>query len=228
LAPAASSTSTSSLTACFDVKDRASEKEAARQEGFAKAVETNWNAPDGTQADLFLIEFNGAVGAADFVSGVSEATAAGAWPTRPLTELAGIPAGEAWSTGVVNDVGDFRQTAWFSVGNIAVDLHYFTPGRADSAGLTRLAKAQYARLVGHVTGASPVPVSSAFAPAPSGKATTATATAADKARLLHDLLAPPKGSRPWHETSSTGATGVLTLQQLLVRYAPLRPRASRS
>ncbi|MHA6758134.1 hypothetical protein [Streptacidiphilus sp. PAMC 29251] len=202
----------------FAVKDRADEKEIARQQGLARAAETNWNAPDGTQADVFLIQFGKSEGAADFVSGVSEATAADESPNRPLSAPAGIPGAEAWTAGAVNSVGNFRQTAWFAVGNVAVDLTYYTPGRPNPAGLSQLARAQYARLVGHVTTPSPQPVSTAVAPAPTSTA-PATATAADKSRLLRDLTAAPKGSRPWAKSSTNGPTGILTLTQLLVRYA---------
>lgn len=201
----------------FAVKDRPSEKESALQEGFTNATEVNWSAPDGTQVDAFLVQFTEPAGAADFVSGVSEATSEQEMPNQPLTALTGIPSGEGWAAGTVGTNGRIRQIAWLSVDNIAVDLHYYSPGHADPAGLNRLAKAQYTRLVGHVTASAPQPVSSAVAPPI--EVTSATATAADKNRLLHDLVAPPKGSRPWANANSNGPTGILTLQQLLLRLA---------
>jgi hypothetical protein len=201
----------------FITADRASEKESLGEERFLDAVETNWHAPDGTQADVFVLQFGDAAGAEDYVSGVAEGTSSEREPTEPLAALAGVSGGESWTSGAVDTVGNIEQIAWFAVGNIAVDLHYYTPATPDPTGLARLAQAQRGRLTGKVTTPSPAPTSTGFA-APAAGPATATDTQQDRNRLLHDLVPLPSGARPWGSKASNGATGIIDLQQLLVRF----------
>ncbi|MFI9272912.1 hypothetical protein ACIGXM_19625 [Kitasatospora sp. NPDC052896] len=202
----------------FVAQQQSSEKGDATRDGFKYAVETNWQAPDGTQADLFLIQFSGSGGAQDYVSSVSEGTSRGQTPAEPLSSLQGVPGGEALSAGAVDKAGNIQQSAWFAVGDIAADLHYYTPGAANPTGLDQLAKAQHARLTGNVTTPSPFPTSSATAPAPASAA-PAPATPADQSRLVNDLVPLPSGAQPWRADSQDGPTGVLTPQQLIARIA---------
>jgi hypothetical protein len=200
----------------FDVQYQADEKKSVTRDGFDYAVETNWDASDGSSADVFLLQFDSSAGAQDYVTSVSEGNSENIHPQEPLSSLQGIPGGEAWSSGTVDDDGDISQDAWFTVGDIAVDLGYYTAASAHPAELDQLARAQRARLVGQVTTPSPLPPPSDSAPpTPAG---SASATAADKKRLLGDLLASPHGSRPWSTSKADGPTGILTLNQFLVRY----------
>ncbi|WP_327071335.1 hypothetical protein [Kitasatospora sp. NBC_01302] len=208
--------------------DRSDEKRSMTDRGFKSAAEVNWDAPDGTSADVFLLQFTRSDGAQDFVSGVSQATANEEKPQRPLGSLPGISGGETWTAGAVDTVGNIRQSAWFSVGNIAADVHYYTPGQPDSGGLAQLARAQQARLTGNVTTPSPLPAgttsaapapgTTSAAPAPAGT-TAAAAAPADQNRLLGDLVAPPAASKPWQADDQTGPSGILTLNQFAIRYA---------
>jgi hypothetical protein len=193
----------------FTSSDRVTEQGSIAQQGFKYAVETNWEAPDGSQADVFLVQFADSSGAQDYVSSTAEGTADQETPNEPLASVPGVPGGESWTAGAVDSVGNMREIGWFTVGNVAVDLHTFTPGKSDAAAFDRLAQAQYARLVKSTTTPSPLPAPTGPAPAPTG--TAASATPADRARLQRDLVAPPGGSQPW--TAKTGPTGVLTLQQ---------------
>ena len=203
----------------FITKDRSAEQTDLAQQGFKYAVETDWVATNGSQADVFLIQFGDSNGAENYVSGVSEATSDEEEPSEPLAALPGLPGAEAWTAGSLDSGGDIRQTAWFAVGNIAVDLHYYTPSTSDAAGLDQLARAQNARLVGHLTAPSPLPAPSGSAP---GKGSTgpATATAADRSRLESDLVPLPGNAQPWPANSSNGPTGVLNLTQFLTRFDP--------
>ncbi|MFC1416806.1 hypothetical protein [Streptacidiphilus cavernicola] len=201
----------------FDTKDQADEKDFVTRQDLRYAAQTNWVAPDGSSVDVYLLQFGASDGAQAFISSVSDATAQNKEPQEPLSSLAGVPGGEGWSAGAVDDEGDIDQIAWFRVGNIAVDLHYFTPASARPAELDQLAKAQRARLVNQVTTPSPLPLPTDSAPPAPGA--NASATAADKKRVLADLVAAPHGSHPWPSSKTNGATGVLTLDQLLDRLA---------
>jgi hypothetical protein len=205
------------VDADFITADRVSEKETLGEEGFRNAVETNWHAPDGTQADLFMIQFGDSAGAEDYVSGVAEATSSDREPAEALAAVPGVSGGESWTAGAVGSAGDIEQIAWLAVGNVAVDLHYYTPAAPDPTGLARLAQAQRARLARKVTTPSPVPVTSGIA-APTDGQSTATDTQQDRNRLLHDLVPLPGGAHPWGSSASNGATGIINLQQLLVRF----------
>ncbi|QMU76480.1 hypothetical protein GXW83_12750 [Streptacidiphilus sp. PB12-B1b] len=216
LAPGGILTRDQFVDGLFDTSQRVSEKGDVDQDGFKYAVQANWDASDGTQADVFLVQFATADGAQDYVSGVSEGTSEQESPSEPLSAIPGIPGGESWTAGAIDSAGDIRQTAWYSVGNIAVDLHFYAPGTADTAQLTQLAKDQYARLTGNVTTPSPLPSSSATA---RPTARQATATAADRRRLQGDLVSRPSGAQPWASTGKNGPTGVLTLQQFATRFA---------
>ncbi|MCP2313969.1 hypothetical protein [Kitasatospora paracochleata] len=202
----------------FNPEDQSNEKTRVAGDGFNYAVQANWSAPDGTQADVFLIQFSGSAGAQDFVADVSEGTSRKGKPQEPLSSLDGIPEGEAWTAGAVDGNGDISQIAWFAVGNIVADLHYYTPGAPNASGLAQLAQAQYARLTGNVTTPSPLPSSAVAAPAPAGTAPAPTSPA-DQSRLQGDLVTPPDGSKPWPSNGQNGPTGVLTLQQFVARFA---------
>jgi len=203
----------------FSAKDQSTEQTDIAQQGFKYAVETNWKATNGSQADVFLIQFGDSSGAENYVSGVSEATSEEEEPAEPLASLPGLPGAEAWTAGTLDSVGDIRQSAWFAVGNVAVDLHYYTPGTADAAGLDRLVLAQDARLTGHVTTPSALPAPSGVAPSKSSTG-PATATAADRSRLESDLVPLPGNAQPWSSNSSNGPTGVLNLAQFLANFDP--------
>ena len=187
----------------FTAKDQASEKTTAGRQGFKYAVETNWEATDGSSADVYLIQFSGSGGAQDFVSRVSEGTSEDETPIEPLSSVPGVPEGEALTAGAVDSVGNIRQIAWFSVGNIAVDLHYYTPGTADAAGLARLAQAQYTRVTSGLTTPSALPSPSGLAPAATSTAPAAAAPA-DQQRLLSDLTTAPGGSSRGRPPVTTG------------------------
>ena len=202
----------------FVAKDRSSEHANLADDDFRYATQTNWEGVGGSSAEIFAIQFGRTAGAEDFVASISEATSQEQEPNRPMFSLPGVPGGEGWSAGAVDGIGDIWQSAWFSVGNVAVDLHYYTPAKADRAGLEKLARAQRARLVSKVTAPSPVPASSALA-TPSAAPVPAAATAAAKKQLLADLMAAPHGSRPWSTAKGNGPVGILTLDQLLVRLA---------
>jgi hypothetical protein len=205
------------VDAQFVTEDRVSEKESLGQEGFRNAVETNWHAPDGTQADLFVIQFGDPAGAEDYVSSVAEGTSSHREPAEPLATLPGVGGGESWTAGAVDSVGDIEQVAWLAVGNLAVDLHYYTPAAPDPTGLARLAQAQRVRLARKVTTPSPLPTTRGIA-APTAGQSAATDTPQDRNRLLHDLVPLPGDAHPWGSSASNGATGILNLQQLLVRF----------
>ena len=53
----------------FATKDQIDEKEFITREGFHYAVQTNWHAPDGSSADIYLIQFASATGAQSFTLG---------------------------------------------------------------------------------------------------------------------------------------------------------------
>lgn len=198
----------------YEAKDQATERGIMGSRGLKYAVQTNWSAQDGTQADVFLLQFNGSGGAQDYVSAASEAKSEDEKPAEPLSAVPGVPDGEAWTSGVIDDLGFINSTVWFSVGNVAVAVHYYTPATADPVGLDQLAQAQYARLTGNVTAPSPLPSPTRSAPVPAASG-PASAAAADQSRLLGDLVPPPGGSKPWEPSTENGPTGVLTLPQFV-------------
>jgi hypothetical protein len=201
----------------FAPQGRAYERINLAQLGFAYAVEANWTAADGVEADDFLIKFGEADLAEAFVTAQSQDMSQQVEPEEPLSPLPGVPGGEVWSGGALDYAGNIREVAWFTVDDIAVELHVYAPGRANPGEVDQLARAQYARLAGHVTTPSPLPSPAASAPAPQG-ATAVGETPADRRRLQGDLVTPPKGSQPWADNSSNGPTGVLPLQQFAARF----------
>jgi hypothetical protein len=201
----------------FPASEQVSEKSSLTQDGYVHAVENNWDSKDES-VDLFLLQFQTTPGAQDFVSNISEGTSQQNLPIEPLTALSGVSGGEAWAAGSIDDKGDTPQIAWFSVGNVAVDLHYFSPS-SNTAVVDQLAKAQLARLEGHVTKPSPLPAVTGQPPAPTQGPNAATATQADKNRLLQALTTPPSGSHPWPVNSDDGASGIIDLQQVADRLA---------
>lgn len=196
----------------FPASEQASEKSSLTQDSYVHAVQTNWDSKDES-VDLFLLQFQTTPDAQDFVSNISEGTSQQDLPMEPLAALPGVSGGAAWSAGGVNNQGDTTEMAWFSVGNVAVDLHYYSPA-SDPAVLDQLAKAQLARLQGHVTKPSPLPAVTGQPPMPTEGSSAAPATQADKNRLLQDLMTPPSGSHPWVVNSSNGPAGILDLQQV--------------
>ncbi|MDH6109506.1 hypothetical protein P3T36_000277 [Kitasatospora sp. MAP12-15] len=189
------------------------EKRDLDGDGFKYAVETNWDALDGTNVDVYLVQFARDAGAQDFVSWGSASAAMTQLPVESLVAVPGIPGAEAYTAGALDQLGYIRNSAWFSVGNVAVDLHYYTDGAPEAAGLKQLSQAQYTRLTSQVTTPSPLPTSARTAPAP------VAANASDQSRLVSDLVTPPADSRPWPDDGRNGPTGILTLQQFVTRFA---------
>ena len=202
----------------FIKADRSNETDDITGEDFKYAVETNWSAQDGTQADVFLLQFADSDGAQGYVSDVSESTSEQEAPTEPLTSVPGVPGSEAWTAGTVNTSGDISQISWTAHGNIVVEVHYFSPGTADATEFDRLVQDQYARVIAGVDTPSPLPAPTGSAPAPVAT-NAATATTADRNRLKGDLVPLPGGAQPWQSTSQNGPTGVLTLSQFINRFA---------
>ena len=202
----------------FIKADRSNETDDITGEDFKCAVETNWSAQDGTQADVFLLQFADSDGAQGYVSDVSESTSEQEEPSEPLTSVPGVPGSEAWAAGTINTNGDISQISWTAHGNIVVEVHYYSPGTADAAGFDLLVRDQYARVTGGVDTPSPLPAPTGRAPAPVATG-AATATGADRNRLKGDLVPLPGGAQPWQSTSQDGPTGVLTLSQFISRFA---------
>ncbi len=126
----------------FLAESRAAEKGFLQTEDFKFAAETNWEAKDGTGAEIYLIEFSGSEGARDYAG---SATSSDAASTR-LSTLPGIPGSTVSTANSADSYGDIVTQVRFPVGNIAVDLHYYAHATADISGLTTLALAQYTRL----------------------------------------------------------------------------------
>jgi len=202
----------------FIKADRSNETDDITGEDFKYAVETNWSAQDGTQADVFLLQFADSDGAQGYVSDVSESTSEQEEPSEPLTSVPGVPGSEAWAAGTINTNGDISQISWTAHGNIVVEVHYYSPGTADATGFDLLVRDQYARVTGGVDTPSPLPAPTGSAPAPVATG-AATATGADRNRLKGDLVPPPGGAQPWQSSSQDGPTGVLTLPQFISRFA---------
>ncbi|MFI2205574.1 hypothetical protein ACH47Z_33330 [Streptomyces sp. NPDC020192] len=124
----------------FVAKSITAEKEYLQEQGFVHAAETNWDAADGTGAVIFLIKFRGAAEARGYVDSLSASMATSA------SALAGLPDGRILTADSADSYGDIVMQARFTVGDIAVEMHYYSHATADRAGLTALAQAQYARL----------------------------------------------------------------------------------
>ncbi|GAA1945287.1 hypothetical protein [Kitasatospora viridis] len=202
----------------FVQSGQAAERSNLDSEGFKYAAEVNWNAPDGTQAAVFLAQFAHSSGAKDFAASVAQATSQQQSPATPLFAVDGVPHAQRWTAGRLDHEGDVWQQAWLIDRNIVANVHYFTAGSPDTPGLTRLVTAQYARLQAATATASPMPTASPTTPTPLGGAKPASAGPADQARLQGDLVAPPSGSDPWPVDDQNGPVGVLTLPQFMKRF----------
>ena len=133
----------------FTAKSVTAERKALTAEGFKYAAETNWDAKNGTGAEIFLVELGTPASAQDYVSSVSAGIASSTLPST----LAHVPGGKVLTATSVDTYGDIIMEAWFHVGNVAVDLHYYSHAKADTAGLNALALAQYTRLTKSMSGA---------------------------------------------------------------------------
>ncbi|MGQ5637902.1 MULTISPECIES: hypothetical protein [unclassified Streptomyces] len=116
-----------------------------REQGFTYAAETNWDAADGTGAEIFLIKFRGSAGARHYTNSVGAATGSS------TSALAGVPDGYVLTASSKDSYGDVIMQARFAVGDIAVDMHYYSHATADRSGLNALAQAQYTRLIKSTT-----------------------------------------------------------------------------
>jgi len=202
----------------FTKADRTSAEQDAEGEEFRYAVETNWDAGDGTRADVFLLQFHDSDGAQGYVSDVSESTSSDQKPNEPLNTVSGVPGSETWTAGAINTSGDIPQICWTAVGNIVVEVHFFSPGTANTPAFEQLVRDQYARVKGSVGMPSPLPAPTGSAPAPRVTA-PASATTADRDRLRRDLVPLPDKAQPWQTTSQNGPTGVLTLAQYVKQFS---------
>ena len=133
----------------FTAQSVTGERKALVAEGFKYAAETNWDAKDGTGAEIFLVELGTPEGAQDYVSSVSASTASSALQST----LADVPGSKVLTATSVDTYGDIIMEARFHVGNVAVDLHYYSHAKADTSGLNTLALAQYTRLTKSMGGA---------------------------------------------------------------------------
>ncbi|MGW7825269.1 hypothetical protein ACWGLF_46655 [Streptomyces puniciscabiei] len=129
----------------FVAKSQKAETGYLREQGFAYAAETNWDAADGTGAEIFLIKFRGSTGARHYTNSVGAATGSSS------SALAGIPNGYVLIANSKDRYGDVIMQARFTVGDIAVDMHYYSHATADRSGLNELARAQYTRLAKSTT-----------------------------------------------------------------------------
>jgi len=116
------------------------EKTFLQAQGFTGAAETNWDAKDGTGAEVFLVGFRSIQGAQHYVESESASTSA------TTSSLAAVPGGTLQVANAADSYGDIVMQARFTVGDVAVDLHYYSHGAADRTGLAELAQAQYGRL----------------------------------------------------------------------------------
>lgn len=198
----------------FLKNDRSSEIGSITGDGFDYAVETNWDATDDTGADVFLLQFHDSDGAQGYVSDVSEATSEQVTPNEPLSSVSGVPGSEAWTAGSINSVGDIAQTCWTAVGDIVIEVHFFSPATADTPTFDQVVRDQYQRVTGSVDTPSPLPAPTGSAPAPQATA-PASATTADRNRLRGDLVPLPHQAQPWPANSQDGPTGILTLAQYI-------------
>ncbi|QMU68432.1 hypothetical protein [Streptacidiphilus sp. P02-A3a] len=194
--------------------DRSDVTDDLAGEDFKYAAEANWEAANGTQADVFLLQFGDSDGAQGYVSDVSESTSQDRTPIEPLTTVPGVSGSEAWTAGAIDTYGNISQISWTAVGNVVVETHLYSPGRADDAEFDQLVRAQTARVTGGVDTPSPLPAPTGSAPAPAASG-PARATAADQHRLLGDLVPLPGGAQPWPVTSQDGPTGIQTLPQFV-------------
>ena len=202
----------------FIKADQSRERDDITGDDYKYAAETNWVAKDGTQADVFLVQFADSAGAQDYVSSTSEGTSTEQEPNEPLSSVPGVSGSEAWVAGAIDDKGDINQISWTQVGNVVVEVHFFSPARADAAEFDEIVHAQYARVTGGVETPSPLPAPTGSAPAPAPRASgPASATGADQQRLQGDLVPLPGGAQAWPSNSQDGPTGVITLAQYLSR-----------
>ncbi|MEV5878381.1 hypothetical protein AB0L75_29980 [Streptomyces sp. NPDC052101] len=135
----------------FVAKSVNTEKDDLQKQGFTYAAETNWDAADGTGAEIVLIKFRGSTEARHYIGSVSASTESSA------SALAGVPDGYVLTANSKNRYGDIIMQARFTVDDIAVHMHYYSHATADRAGLTTLARAQYTRLTKSITTPSPRP-----------------------------------------------------------------------
>src|SRR5262249_39987262 len=136
----------------FVAADQSKEKTNLGRWGFQYAVETNWVATDSTQARVFLLQFDNSDGARHYIDSATLGTSK---PNKPLAELSLVPDGWALADTDLDEIGDIHQIGWVAVGNIVVELNYFTPAAPNRPGLEKLIKAQYTRLKQHITNPSP-------------------------------------------------------------------------
>jgi hypothetical protein len=124
----------------YTAKDVTAERGHLQQQGFRYAAETNWDAADGTGAEIFLIGFRTPAGAHAY----ADATTASAGESA--STLAGVPGGTVLTATSADSYGDVIMSTRFAVDTIAVEIRYYSHARADIPGLTALAQAQYTRL----------------------------------------------------------------------------------
>lgn len=168
-------------------------------EGLANIAHTAWKGSDGNGVDMTLLKFSGTQGAharglellgADMSSG------------EPVAAPAGVP-GSGYSSGTPNGSGDVVTRYSTYVGDIALQVVYYSPGTYSSADFSAWLSAEYQSLA----------TAPRVVPSPQPTSTTQSVTCASS--LSSCLMNAPSDSTPWSDSwgdNASPSTGQYTSQ----------------
>lgn len=120
-----------------------SERGLMDRRGFVRAARHGWINADGTQDDVWLIDFSGATGARSMYLGLT-----GTWKTGgSTTDFADAAVhGQGQSTTALDSLGNASAKVAAVSGHTVVYVKVYTAARPDRAAAASLARAQYDRV----------------------------------------------------------------------------------
>lgn len=159
-------------------------------EGLQNIAHTAWKASDGNGIDFTLLKFSGAQGAH---ARALEMLGTDISAADPVPAPAGLP-GSAYSDSKANSDGDIVTRYSAQVGDIALQVRYYSPGSYSAGDLTSWLAAEYQSLT----------TAPKVGPSPQQASTTQSVTCSGG--LSSCLMSAPSGSTPWGGSWSDNAS----------------------
>ncbi|MBC3841313.1 hypothetical protein GXW82_16455 [Streptacidiphilus sp. 4-A2] len=118
--------------------------------GFQYAVREDWTGSDGSQADVYLVQFSSAGGAQSYVLACQDGNA-NTVGTSGTYQVPGAGDAMAYQRSGIDSQGNVYTEGYLVVGNVGVWVNFWTPAKADRAAVLALLKQQYAALLADPT-----------------------------------------------------------------------------